>query len=167
MGGDFGGSHGCGVTLPDRILPVDPIPSAPHHPRTIGHMADLYALDLAFDLVEDTPETVLAEIRRQLAPDAEDTGEDTLLSTRGPAWHIGGMLVGAFAPSSRLGGWALTARQEIHEDQLPDLEDLLMLVAPYIRPPGPVGRIRHYEHESPDLLVLREGRVVQLTLDPR
>lgn len=38
---------------------------------------------------------------------------------------------------------------------------------PHIRPPGPVGRIRHYENEAPDLLVLREGRVVQLALDPR
>ncbi|MFG2876474.1 hypothetical protein ACGFYU_16045 [Streptomyces sp. NPDC048337] len=123
-------------------------------------MADLYALDLAFDLVEGTPEAVLAEIRRQLAPDAG------LLGARGPAWRVGGMLVGEFAPSLR-GGWALTARQEIHEEQLPDVEDFLLTVAPHIRPPGPVGRIRHYEYESPDLLVLREGRVVQLSLDPR
>ncbi|MFJ4777150.1 hypothetical protein [Streptomyces sp. NPDC088762] len=130
-------------------------------------MADLYALDLAFDLVEGTPEAVLAEIRRQLAPDRENDGDDwRLLSSRGPAWRVGGMLVGEFAPTDR-GGWALTARQEIHEEQLPDLEDFLMAIAPHIRPPGPVGRIRHYECESPDLLVLREGRVVQLSLDPR
>ncbi|UUU39167.1 hypothetical protein [Streptomyces sp. NBC_00162] len=122
-------------------------------------MADLYALDLAFDLVETTPDAVVAELRRQLAPDG-------LLGTRGPAWRVGGMLVGDFGPDDR-GGWALTARQEIHAEQLPDLEDLLLLLAPHVRPPGPVGRIRHYEHESPDLLVLREGRVVQLTLDPR
>ncbi|WP_327382425.1 MULTISPECIES: hypothetical protein [unclassified Streptomyces] len=126
-------------------------------------MADLYALDLAFDLVEATPDTVLAEIRRQLTPDEEGA---TLLATQGPAWRVGGMLVGEFGPGER-GGWALTARQEIHAEQLPDLEDLLMLLAPHIRPPGPVGRIRFYEHESPDLLVLREGRVVQLALDPR
>ncbi|MGW7439053.1 hypothetical protein [Streptomyces sp. NPDC054849] len=123
-------------------------------------MADLYALDLAFDLLGSTPDAVLAEVRRQLAPDAG------LLSSRGPAWRVGGMLVGAFAPAER-DGWALTARQEIHEEQLPELEDFLLLLAPHIRPPGPVGRIRHYEHESPDLLVLREGRVVQLALDPR
>ncbi|MFE6837068.1 hypothetical protein ACFVFI_19825 [Streptomyces sp. NPDC057705] len=123
-------------------------------------MADLYALDLAFDLLDSTPDAVLAEVRRQLAP---DTG---LLCARGPAWRVRGVLVGEFAPTEH-GGWALTARQEIHAEQLPDLEDFLLLVAPHIRPPGPVGRIRHYEHEAPDLLVLREGRVVQLALDPR
>ncbi|MEU9159682.1 hypothetical protein AB0D29_05255 [Streptomyces sp. NPDC048424] len=123
-------------------------------------MADLYALDLAFDLLDTTPEAVLAEVRRQLAP---DTG---LLCARGPAWRVGGMLVGEFGPAGH-DGWALTARQEIHEEQLPDVEDFLLLVAPHISPPGPVGRIRHYEHEAPDLLVLREGRVVQLALDPR
>ncbi|MGW6782968.1 MULTISPECIES: hypothetical protein [unclassified Streptomyces] len=122
-------------------------------------MADLYAVDLAFDLLDGTPEPVLAEVRRQL------TG-DGLLSHHGPAWRVGGMLVGEFGPAQR-GGWALTARQEIHEEQLPELEDLLLLLAPHIRPPGPVGRIRHYEHEAPDLLVLREGRVVQLALDRR
>ncbi|MCX4806667.1 hypothetical protein ACFWWM_34285 [Streptomyces sp. NPDC058682] len=122
-------------------------------------MADLYALDLAFDLLDTTPDDVLAEVRRHL------TGEG-LLSTRGPAWRVGGMLVGEFGPTDR-GGWALTVRQEVHEEQLPDLEDLLLLLAPHVRPPGPVGRLRHYEHESPDLLVLREGRVVQLALDPR
>ncbi|MFD9258162.1 hypothetical protein [Streptomyces sp. NPDC059538] len=122
-------------------------------------MADLYALDLAFDLLDTTPDDVLAEVRRQL------TG-DGLLATRGPAWRVGGMLVGEFAPAER-GGWALTTRQEVHEEQLPDLEDLLLLLAPHVRPPGPVGRLRHYENESPDLLVLREGRVVQLALDRR
>ncbi|MFD8891682.1 hypothetical protein [Streptomyces sp. NPDC059566] len=122
-------------------------------------MADLYALDLAFDLLDTTPDDVLAEVRRQL------TG-DGLLSTRGPAWRVGGMLVGEFAPAER-GGWALTARQEVHEEQLPDVEDLLLLLAPHVRPPGPVGRLRHYENESPDLLVLRDGRVVQLSLDRR
>uniref|UniRef100_A0AAU2JXX0 Uncharacterized protein n=1 Tax=Streptomyces sp. NBC_00049 TaxID=2903617 RepID=A0AAU2JXX0_9ACTN len=126
-------------------------------------MADLYALDLAFDLVETTPDAVLAEVRRQLAPDPEG---ESLLAERGPAWRVGGMLVGEFGPAER-GGWALTVRQEVHAERLPDLEDLLMILAPHIRPPGPVGRIRHYEHESPDLLVLREGRVVQVALDPR
>ncbi|MCM9082790.1 MULTISPECIES: hypothetical protein [Streptomyces] len=123
-------------------------------------MADLYALDLAFDLLDGTPDAVLAELRRQLA------SPDGLLSTRGPAWRVGGVLVGELAPADR-GGWALTTRQEVHEEQLPDVEDLLLLLAPHIRPPGPVGRLRHYEHEAPDLLVLREGRVVQLALDPR
>ncbi|WP_329377540.1 hypothetical protein OG625_07435 [Streptomyces sp. NBC_01351] len=122
-------------------------------------MADLYALDLAFDLVEATPDAVLAELRHRMAPGG-------ILASRGPAARIGGMLVGEFAPATRP-GWALTARQEVHEEELPDLEDLLLLLAPYIRRPGPVGRIRHYEHESPDLLVLREGRVVQVALDPR
>ncbi|MFD3542991.1 hypothetical protein ACFWUQ_26340 [Streptomyces sp. NPDC058662] len=134
-------------------------------------MADLYALDLAFDLDEATPDTVLAELRRQLAPSVEDAYEDPyasspLLAARGPALRIGGVLVGEFTRGAR-GGWALTARQEIHEEQLPDLEDLLTALAPHIRPPGPVGRLRHYEHEAPDLLVLREGRVVQLALDRR
>lgn len=122
-------------------------------------MADLYALDLAFDLIETTPDTVVAELRRQLAPDG-------LLGARGPARRVGGMLVGDFGPDGG-DGWALTTRQEVHAEQLLDLEDLLLLLTPHIRPPGPVGRIRHYEHESPDLLVLREGRVVQLALDRR
>ncbi|MGW5847253.1 hypothetical protein ACWFQ8_04660 [Streptomyces sp. NPDC055254] len=133
-------------------------------------MADLYALDLAFDLDEATPDAVLAELRRQLAPaqepDKDPYGPSLLLAARGPASRIGGVLVGEFTRGGR-GGWALTARQEIHEDQLPDLEDLLTVLAPHIRPPGPVGRLRHYEHEAPDLLVLREGRVVQLALDRR
>lgn len=140
-------------------MPGDPFPGLRPGTRSIGPMADLYALDLAFDLLDTTPDDVLAEVRRQL------TG-DGLLSTRGPAWRVGGMLVGEFAPTDR-GGWALTARQEVHEEQLPELEDLLLLLAPHVRPPGPVGRLRFYEHESPDLLVLREGRVVQLALDPR
>lgn len=137
----------------------DLFPGRPHRTRSIGLMADLYALDLAFDLLDTTPDDVLAEVRRQL------TG-DGLFSARGPAWRVGGMLVGEFAPTDR-GGWALTTRQEVHEEQFPDLEDLLLLLAPHVRPPGPVGRLRHHEHESPDLLVLREGRVVQLALDPR
>ncbi|MFE2168708.1 hypothetical protein ACFXB3_27190 [Streptomyces sp. NPDC059447] len=122
-------------------------------------MADLYALDLAFDLLESTPEPVIAELRRQLAPGG-------ILSSRGPAARIGGMLVGEFAPASGP-GWALTSRQEVAEEELPALEDLLLVLAPHIRRPGPVGRIRHCGHESPDLLVLREGRVVQVALDPR
>lgn len=138
---------------------VDPFPARPRGPRSIGRMADLYALDLAFDLLDETPEAVLADVRRHLTAGG-------LLGTRGPAARTGGMLVGEFGPVAG-GGWALTARQEIHEEQLPDLEDLLLLLAPHIRPPGPVGRIRFHEHESPDLLVLREGRVVQLALDPR
>lgn len=85
-------------------------------------MADLYALDLAFDLLDTTPDDVLTEVRRQL------TGAG-LFSPRGPAWRVGGMLVGEFAPADR-GGWALTARQEVHEEQLPDVEDLLLLLAP-------------------------------------
>ncbi|MFF0553409.1 hypothetical protein ACFYUL_31110 [Streptomyces sp. NPDC004311] len=123
-------------------------------------MADLYALDLAFDLLEGTPDAVLTEVRRQLvAPDG-------LLGERGPAWRVGGMLVGEFAANER-GGWSLTIRQELHAEQLPEMEDFLVALAPHIRPPGPVGRIRHHEHESPDLLVLREGRVLQLALDRR
>lgn len=137
----------------------DCFPGRERRTRSIGGMADLYALDLAFDLLDTTPDDVLTEVRRQL------TGAG-LFSPRGPAWRVGGMLVGEFAPADR-GGWALTARQEVHEEQLPDVEDLLLLLAPHIRPPGPVGRIRHYENEAPDLLVLREGRVVQLALDPR
>ncbi|KOG48832.1 hypothetical protein ADK75_20360 [Streptomyces virginiae] len=140
-------------------MPGDPIPGHGRRARSIGGMADLYALDLAFDLLDTTPDDVLAEVRRQL------TG-DGLLSTRGPAWRVGGMLVGEFAPTDR-GGWALTTRQEVHEEQLPEVEDLLLLLAPHVRPPGPVGRLRHYENESPDLLVLRDGRVVQLALDRR
>ncbi len=138
----------------------DPFVGGSRGTRSIDGMADLYALDLAFDLLDGTPEAVLAEVRRELA------SPDGLLSGRGSAWRVGGMLVGEFGPAER-GGWALTTRQEVHEEQLPDVEDLLLLLAPHIRPPGPVGRIRHYESEAPDLLVLREGRVVQLALDPR
>ncbi|MER6448603.1 hypothetical protein [Streptomyces venezuelae] len=93
-------------------------------------MADLYALDLAFDLLGSTPDDVLAQVRREL------TSPDGLLSARGPAWRVGGMLVGEFAPAER-GGWALTARQEVHEEQLPEMEDLLLLVAPPHPPAGP------------------------------
>lgn len=140
-------------------MPGDPFPGPAPQTRSIGRMADLYAVDLAFDLLDTTPDAVLAQVRRHL------TG-DGLLSPRGPAWRVGGMLVGEFGPAEH-DGWALTVRQEIHEDQLPALEDLLLLLTPHIRPPGPVGRIRHHAHESPDLLVLREGRVVQLALDRR
>lgn len=100
-------------------MPGDLFPDRPRGARSIGCMADLYALDLAFDLLDSTPDTVLAEVRRQLAP---DTG---LLCARGPAWRVRGVLVGEFAPTEH-GGWALTARQEIHAEQLPDLEDFLL-----------------------------------------
>ncbi|PWK74698.1 hypothetical protein BCL76_101432 [Streptomyces sp. CG 926] len=138
----------------------DPFVGVPRRTRSIGGMADLYALDLAFDLLDSTPDAVLAEVRRQL------TSPDGLLAPRGPAWRVGGMLVGEFGPAER-GGWALTVRQEVHEEQLPEVEDLLLVLAPHVRPPGPLGRLRHYENEAPDLLVLREGRVVQLALDRR
>ncbi|MFD3546043.1 hypothetical protein ACFWUW_10565 [Streptomyces sp. NPDC058655] len=140
-------------------------------------MADLYALDLALDLAEGTPEAVLAEVRRHLAPLADDDGDGDgdggpydepypLLAGRGPARRVGGVLVGEFLPADR-GGWALTARQELHEEELPGLEDFLAVLAPHVRPPGPVGWIRHYEHEVPDLLALRGQSVVRLAPEAR
>lgn len=47
-------------------MPGDPFPGLRPRARSIGPMADLYALDLAFDLLDTTPDDVLTEVRRQL-----------------------------------------------------------------------------------------------------
>ncbi|NJP82654.1 hypothetical protein HCK01_36165, partial [Streptomyces sp. AA8] len=84
-------------------------------------MSDIYELQLALDLPGSLPETDLDLLRRHLSDEGGDAGHDEddeeaggpetypLLASRGPAWRIGGALVGELCRGPR--GWALTARQ--------------------------------------------------------
>ncbi len=119
-------------------------------------MSDLFDFELAWDLDDALPDDLLAELRWQLEP---DPGEERLLSQRGPAWRIGGTLHGALVRTRR--GWSLTVRQELHAECLDDLAELLARLAAHSGAEGPVGRLRFYEDEVPDLLVVRAGAMAR------
>ncbi|MFD0353051.1 hypothetical protein ACFVHW_04765 [Streptomyces sp. NPDC127110] len=119
-------------------------------------MADLYALELALTLAASTPEPVLALIREHMEPYAEDgdDGDDftpppfTVLAERGPAYRVGGECTAALTRTPA--GWTLTARQEIHAESLPDVEQFLEALTPHLTTPGtPLGTLRFYENTDP------------------
>ncbi|RSS35602.1 hypothetical protein EF912_36060, partial [Streptomyces sp. WAC07061] len=104
-------------------------------------MADLYALELALTLDASTPEPVLALIRDHMEPYAEDgeagSGGDEwvpppfkVLAERGPAYRVGGECTAALTRTPA--GWTLTARQEIHAENLPDAEHFLEALTPHL-----------------------------------
>ncbi|MFC5144878.1 hypothetical protein [Streptomyces aureoversilis] len=143
-------------------------------------MSDIYELQLALDLPDTLPETDIAVLGRHLSdeggyaggdadrdePDEEAGGPETypLLASRGPAWRIGGALVGELCRGPR--GWALTARQEVHPDEFPALEALLVWLAARTSTPGPIGYLRFYESTVPDVL-MTDGQVpCRMSLHP-
>ncbi|MFE9558906.1 hypothetical protein ACFYOD_36310 [Streptomyces sp. NPDC006703] len=136
-------------------------------------MSDIYALDLALDLLETTPEEVLALVRWHLGSeleqavdggpsDASEPDAFPLWPGRGPAHRIGGVLLGGLARG--VGGWSLTVRQEIHAEDLPDLKELVGQLARYAASEGLIGQIRFHEAELPDALFSRSGNLAQFTL---
>ncbi|GAA0918664.1 hypothetical protein [Streptomyces thermoalcalitolerans] len=134
-------------------------------------MSDLFAVDLALDLSPTVPAAVLDVLRRHLGLDTEsgesDMGDEMsdfvpLLSCRGPAKRIGGVLTGELVQGDS--HWSLTARQEIHAELLPDLEELVEMLARNARTEGVIGQVRFYEDDIPELLISRSGKMVRMPL---
>ncbi|MFG2589184.1 hypothetical protein [Streptomyces sp. NPDC048438] len=145
-------------------------------------MGDMYAVELSLNLRATVPSAVVDELEWHLgtaagtgvgraegtadAPAEEPTGPDDvfpLLAERGPATRIGGLLVGELHRTA--GGWALTARQEVHAECLPDLGPLLEQLARHSTE-GVIGQIRFYEDHVPELLISESGTLVRMTLRP-
>jgi hypothetical protein len=136
----------------------------------VAAMSDLYAVDLALDLVPGVPAALLDELRFHLGgPDTENGPDDeaptALLSGRGPAWRTGGVQTGELVRSGH--GWALTAHQELHAELLPEFDALVERLAAHARREGVIGQIRFYEDEIPELLINRGGTPVRMPLGPR
>ncbi|MEU6673706.1 hypothetical protein [Streptomyces sp. NPDC046925] len=117
-------------------------------------MADIYELTIALDLRDGLSEAEVAELRVHLDQD----------EFHGAAWKVGGALTSALL--SRDGGWALTARQEVHPDDFDRVGELLVWLAAraeghHTRFDGSVrvGWIRFYEEDLPTPLVVRNGGV--------
>ncbi|KDN80086.1 hypothetical protein ABZ568_32870 [Streptomyces olindensis] len=133
-------------------------------------MSDVFAVDLALDLSPTVPEAVLAHLRRHVEGDSADDGSGEadwpdfvpLLSGRGPAARIGGLLTGQLFQSTEQ--WSLTARQEIHAELLPDLLALAEMLAFNAKTEGVIGQVRFYEDDIPELLVNRSGTLVRMPL---
>ncbi|MDN5385437.1 hypothetical protein QEP66_25790 [Streptomyces sp. LB8] len=134
-------------------------------------MSDLFAVDLALGLSPDVPAAVLDVLRQHLGLDAESGGSGMgdevpgfvpLLFCRGPAKRIGGVLTGEFVRGD--GHWSLTARQEIHAGLLPELEELVEMLARNARTEGVIGRARFHEDDIPELLISRSGKMVRMPL---
>lgn len=129
----------------------------------------MYAVDLALDLRASVPGAVMDELRRHLGilPDGQDDEPDgpvPLLAERGPAMRVGGLLVGEVARTGD--GWALTARQEVHAELLPDLDALLERLARHCGTEGVIGQIRFYEDHVPELLINEAGTLRRVALTP-
>lgn len=146
-------------------------------------MGDMYAVELSLNLRATAPSTVVDELKWHLgtaactgagpaeatvdASPAELTGRDEafpLLAERGPASRIGGLLVGELHRTDS--GWALTARQEVHAECLPDLAPLLEQLAQNSSTEGVIGQIRFYEDHMPELLICDAGALVRMSLTP-
>ncbi|MBT2458907.1 hypothetical protein [Streptomyces sp. ISL-86] len=145
-------------------------------------MGDMYAVDLALDLRPSVLGAVLDDLRWHLGLTGGGAGGDgdgdfedeadgpegamgdayPLLAERGPAWRIGGVLVGELSPTA--GGWSLTVRQEVHAELLPELETLVERLARHSPTEGVIGQIRFYEEYVPELLLNRAGTLVRMAL---
>ncbi|MDL4819053.1 hypothetical protein [Actinomadura opuntiae] len=148
-------------------------------------MADIYDFFLAINLRE-LPDAEVAELRWHLGlgPQPEDLtipidfsevivgadGEPAVVQTpeaqlaqRGPAWRIGGALFSALERREN-GGWALTARQELHPDYYDHVDPLLEWLgarADYEHT-AYVGYERWYEDtEIERLLVIEDHKILR------
>ncbi|MFF2331841.1 MULTISPECIES: hypothetical protein [unclassified Streptomyces] len=130
-------------------------------------MSDVYAVDLALDIRASVPGSVLAELRWHLGIEGGEAAPDgmyPLLAARGPAVRIGGLLVGELARTDD--GWSLTARQEVHEEVIAELDSLAERLVRHSGTEGVVGQIRFYEEYVPELLINRAGELVKMSLVP-
>lgn len=64
-------------------------------------------------------------------------------------------------------GWALTVRYEIHAELMPDFDSLVERLTWHSDTEGPIGRIRFYEEDVPELLINRSGTLIRLPLAPK
>ncbi|MEU9718245.1 hypothetical protein [Streptomyces sp. NPDC047976] len=140
-------------------------------------MADLHALELALTLDPSTPEPVLALIREHMEPydwDAEDADAEyteegeyihpplKVLAYHGPAHRVGGECTADLTRTPA--GWTLTARQEIHTETLPDVEQFLEALTPHLTTPGaPLGTLRFYENTDPEPITPDASGAVRLS----
>ncbi|MFI8434513.1 hypothetical protein ACIGJO_12315 [Streptomyces sp. NPDC079020] len=136
-------------------------------------MSDLFELQLALDLPDSLSSAELAILRWHLGGESDsdsetdgsgEAGEHPLLSSTGPARHIGGALTGVLCRGP--GGWALLARQEVHPDEFEDLRLLLIWLAARTASTGAIGHLRFYETEIPDVLIAESGSVRRMVLAP-
>ncbi|MEU7581237.1 hypothetical protein AB0B50_26955 [Streptomyces sp. NPDC041068] len=127
-------------------------------------MSDLHELQLALDLPHDLPADDLSLIRWHLGEEAgtrHAEGEECpLLSARGPAARIGGVLIGELQRGER--GWSLTVRQEVHPDEFDALRSLVAWLAARTTTVGTVGHLRFLEDHVPDVLVVESGSARRL-----
>ncbi|WP_405790421.1 hypothetical protein OG753_26710 [Streptomyces sp. NBC_00029] len=132
-------------------------------------MSDLYAVDLALNLRDSVPHTVLADLRWHLGEEERAVDEELdmypLLASRGPAVRIGGVRVAELARTA--GGWALTVRYEIHAEVLPDFDSLVERLVRHSDTEGHIGQIRFHEEYVPELLINRSGTLTRLPLTPK
>ncbi|MFJ8542581.1 hypothetical protein ACIRFH_11295 [Streptomyces sp. NPDC093586] len=124
-------------------------------------MADVYEVHLALDLPDSLPAPDLDLLRWHLGEEGGradgDAYEHPLWAARGPAWRIGGVLIGELV--ARDGGWALTVRQETHPDEFDDLRRMVRWLGARTTTPGLMGHLRFHESHVPDLLTVEGGRV--------
>ncbi|MBD2892068.1 hypothetical protein amrb99_09780 [Actinomadura sp. RB99] len=160
-------------------------------------MADIYDFFLAINL-RDLTDAEVAELRWHLGlgpqpPEltipidfsevvVDDNGEQVIveapepqLAQRGAGWKIGGALFAALEPREN-GGWALTARQELHPDYYDHVDPLLEWLGtradhPYVGEDGTdkrggcgdfVGYERWYEDSTIErLLVIEDFKILR------
>lgn len=136
-------------------------------------MSDLYVVDLALNLRASVPSAVVADLRWHLGIKIDENAEDRssergdrfpLLAARGAAVRIGGVLVGELVQTAA--GWALTVRQEVHAEVIPELESLAERLVWHASTQGVIGQIRFYEDYVPELLINTSGTLVKLPLAP-
>ncbi|WP_217240421.1 hypothetical protein [Streptomyces sp. AC555_RSS877] len=134
-------------------------------------MSDVFAVDLALDFSPTVPSAVLDSVRWHLGGratrDETDVVDDMpdfvpLLSGRGPAVRVGGVLTGELFQGAD--HWSLTARQEIHAELLPELDSLVQMLAYNARTEGVIGQMRFHEEDVPELLINRSGTLVRVPL---
>ncbi|MEU9144753.1 hypothetical protein [Streptomyces sp. NPDC048349] len=132
-------------------------------------MSDLYAVDLALDLRDSVPPSLLADLRWHLGEEEREADEELdaypLLASRGPAVRIGGVRVGELVRTGN--GWALTVRYEIHTEVMPDFDSLVERLAWHSDTEGPIGQVRFYEDDVPEMLINRSGTLVRMPLAPK
>ncbi|WP_217184633.1 hypothetical protein [Streptomyces sp. AC495_CC817] len=131
-------------------------------------MADLYTVDVSMNLAATVPDAVLSELRRHLGLEgtgdghADDVDEHPVWAARGPARRIGGVLIGELIRTDM--GWALTVRQEVHAEVMPQVDTLIEMLTFHSTTEGIIGQIRFYEDEIPDLLLNRSGELMKASL---
>jgi hypothetical protein len=128
-------------------------------------MADVFEVLVKLNLRADVPADELAELRWHLGlleqPDALPlTGgfdHDPVFAARGPAWKVGGVLIGELI--EREAGWALTVLQEVHPDEFPAMHALLTGIARHSDQIGFAGFVRFYENDLPEPFTVSGGQL--------